>query len=245
MSNLNDQLNEPTREQLEAHVVAMLLGETSSFEEAQIRERIKQDESLVKFCVEIEKTLHLLSDAMDSGQVDKAKPTKARLDRKRPNSLKKLFAGAARLAKRDVATPNFGRALWGIAAVLAILFVAFGVVFSMLPVRETAVGLLKKRKSASEVQSSMPMPNEARTVSENMPVTATVTPTPATQPEPLPVMESEPAPQAFGVIPNATPPRPPTAEMPPASDFPVGKLWILFLVLVGLGLVRAVAPKNA
>ena len=31
----------------------------------------------------------------------------------------------------------------------------------------------------------------------------------------------------------------------PAGDFPVGKLSMLFLVLVGFGLVRAVAPKNA
>jgi hypothetical protein len=31
----------------------------------------------------------------------------------------------------------------------------------------------------------------------------------------------------------------------PAGDFPVGKLWMLFLVLVGLGLVRAVVPNNA
>ena len=48
MSDLIDQLNEPTREQLEAHFVAMLLRETSSFEEVQLQERIKQDESLAK-----------------------------------------------------------------------------------------------------------------------------------------------------------------------------------------------------
>jgi hypothetical protein len=31
----------------------------------------------------------------------------------------------------------------------------------------------------------------------------------------------------------------------PQAEFPTGKLWMLFLVLVALGLVRAVAPKNA
>jgi hypothetical protein len=34
MSDTNEQPSEPTREQLEAHVVSMFLGETSSFEKA-------------------------------------------------------------------------------------------------------------------------------------------------------------------------------------------------------------------
>jgi len=58
----------------------MQLGEISSFEEAQLRERTKQDSKLDKFSIEIEKTLHLLSDAMDSGQADKDKPAKETID---------------------------------------------------------------------------------------------------------------------------------------------------------------------
>ena len=30
----------------------------------------------------------------------------------------------------------------------------------------------------------------------------------------------------------------------PQGEFPTSKLWLLFLVLVALGLVRVVAPKN-
>jgi len=57
MSDSSEQPSEPTREQQEAHVVAMLLGETSSFEEAQLQQQIRNDERLAKFCSEIEKTL--------------------------------------------------------------------------------------------------------------------------------------------------------------------------------------------
>ena len=50
MSDSNEQPSEATREQLEAHVVAMLLGETSSFEKAQLQHQIRDDERLAKFC---------------------------------------------------------------------------------------------------------------------------------------------------------------------------------------------------
>ena len=79
MSDSDRQANEPTREQLEAHVVAMLLGETSSFEEAQLRERLRQDEQLTKFSEEIQKTLSFVSESFDSGQAKKTKPSAIRL----------------------------------------------------------------------------------------------------------------------------------------------------------------------
>ena len=31
----------------------------------------------------------------------------------------------------------------------------------------------------------------------------------------------------------------------PQGEFPTGKLWMLFLVIVALGLVRIIAPNNA
>ena len=49
MSDSNEQPSEATREQLEAHVVAMLLGEPSSFEKAQLQQQIRDDERLAKF----------------------------------------------------------------------------------------------------------------------------------------------------------------------------------------------------
>ena len=46
MSDSNEQPSEATREQMEAHVVAILLWETSSFEKAQLQQQIRDDERL-------------------------------------------------------------------------------------------------------------------------------------------------------------------------------------------------------
>ena len=89
MSDSSKQPSEQKREQLEAHVVAMLLWKTSSFEKAQLQQQIRDDERLAKFCSEIEKTLSLVSDAFDSGQAGKAKRANVRLSRQRRSMLKK------------------------------------------------------------------------------------------------------------------------------------------------------------
>ena len=50
---MNDSTKEdinPTRELVEVRLVAMLLGEASPFEEEQLREQLKQDVDLAKFC---------------------------------------------------------------------------------------------------------------------------------------------------------------------------------------------------
>ena len=106
-------------------MVAMLQGETSSFEEAQLQQQIRYDERLAKFCSEIEQTLSLVSDAFDSGQSGKAKRANVRLSRQRRSLLKKTFGEGPRLAKLNISSPDFRRALWANAAVLALLFVVF------------------------------------------------------------------------------------------------------------------------
>ena len=81
MSDSTENTSKPSREQLEARVVAMLLGEASPFEEEQLREQLKGDAALAKFCAEIGQTLPLLNEALDVGQAPKAKSLKPRLAR--------------------------------------------------------------------------------------------------------------------------------------------------------------------
>ena len=103
-----------------------------------------------KFSVEIEKTLHLLSDAMDSGQADKDKPAKETIDGQN-GAIQATLAGVGQVL-------NFNRSI--------------------------------QVKGDNSLQI---------------------------------VLKSD----------------------SPAGDFLVGKLRMQFIVLVGLGLVRAEAPKNA
>ena len=185
MSDSSKQPSEPTREQLEAHVVAMLLWKTSSFEKAQLQQQIRDDERLAKFCSEIEKTLSLVSDAFDSGQAGKAKRANVRLSRQRRSMLKKTFGEGPRLAKRNIASPDFRRALWAIAAVLALLFVVFGVIFPSLSGSKVGIGQLASVKTTAEDQSVVHAANTAPSVSENQPVTVTA----STEPIPAPIPE--------------------------------------------------------
>ncbi len=189
MSDSSKQPSEPTREQLEAHVVAMLLWETSSFEKAQLQQQIRDDERLAKFCSEIEKTLSLVSDAFDSGQAGKAKRANVRLSRQRRSMLKKTFGEGPRLAKRNIASPDFRRALWAIAAVLALLFVVFGVIFPSLSGGKVGIGQLASVKTTAEDQSVVHAVNTAPSVSENQPVTVTASPEPMPAPTPEPALQ--------------------------------------------------------
>ena len=111
MSDSTENTSKPSREQLEARVVAMLLGEASPFEEEQLREQLKTDVDLAKFCTEIEKTLPLLNEALDVGQAPKAKSPKQRLDRKRRGKLKLLFRSDTGLAKRRIFRLDFRKGL--------------------------------------------------------------------------------------------------------------------------------------
>ena len=123
---MNDSTKEdinPTRELVEVRLVAMLLGEASPFEEEQLREQLKQDAALARFCAEIEKTLPLLNEALDVGQAPKAKSSKPRLARKRRKTVKQLFRSDPGLAKRKVVRPTFHKILAIAAAVCAVLLV--------------------------------------------------------------------------------------------------------------------------
>jgi len=123
---MNDSTKEdinPTRELAEVRLVAMLLGEASPFEEEQLREQLKQDVDLAKFCAEIEKTLPVLKEAFDVGQAGKAKSSKPRLARKRRKTVKQLFRSDPGLAKRKVVRPTFHKVLAIAAVVCAVLLV--------------------------------------------------------------------------------------------------------------------------
>ena len=214
MSDSDRQANEPTREQLEAHVVAMLLGETSSFEEAQLRERLRQDEQLTKFSEEIQKTLSFVSESFDSGQAKKTKPSAIRLNRARRRVLKKKFSESSRLAKREIARPDFRRTLWAIAAVLALLFVVFGVIFPSLSSGRVGIDQLASAKTTAEVQSAKPMANQVEWASDNVPVTVTTAPAPMPTPEPAtqPWADNDPAEMEGESVPDSMPS--PVASMP-------------------------------
>ena len=214
MSDSDRQANEPTREQLEAHVVAMLLGETSSFEEAQLRERLRQDEQLTKFSEEIQKTLSFVSESFDSGQAKKTKPSAIRLNRARRRVLKKKFSESSRLAKREIASPDFRRTLWAIAAVLALLFVVFGVIFPSLSSGRVGIDQLASAKTTAEVQSAKPMANQVEWASDNVPVTVTTAPAPMPTPEPAtqPWADNDPAEMEVESVPDSMPS--PVASMP-------------------------------
>ncbi len=133
MSDSTENKPKPSREQLEARVVAMLLGEASPFEEEQLRAQLKTDAALAKFCAGIEQTLPLLREALDVGQAAKAKSPKPRLSRKRRAKLKQLFRNAPGLAKRKVVRVSFRKAVAIAAAVCAVLLSLPGCCFPAWP----------------------------------------------------------------------------------------------------------------
>jgi len=133
MSDSTDNSSKPSREQLEARVVAMLLGEASPFEEEQLRKQLKTDTALARFCAEIEKTLPLLKEAFDVGRAGKVKSPKPRLAGKRRSKLKQLFRSETGLAKRRIVRLNFRKTLAIAAAVCVVLFVAAGLLLPRLP----------------------------------------------------------------------------------------------------------------
>jgi len=87
--------------------------------------------------------------------------------------LKKTFGEGPRLAKRNIARPDFRRALWAIAAVLALFFFVFGVIFPSLSGAKVGIGRLASVKTTAEDQSVVHAANTAPSVSENQPVTVT------------------------------------------------------------------------
>ena len=132
MSDSTENTSKLSREQLEARVVAMLLGEASPFEEEQLREQLKTDVDLAKFCAEIEKTLPLLNEALDVGQAPKAKSPKQRLAGEQRRKLKQLFRNNPDLAKRRIFRMDFRKSLAIAAAVCAVLFVTAGLLLPSL-----------------------------------------------------------------------------------------------------------------
>ncbi|MDE2641534.1 MAG: von Willebrand factor type A domain-containing protein [Verrucomicrobiota bacterium] len=132
MSDSTENTSKPSREQLEARVVALLLGEASPFEEEQLREQLKGDAALAKFCAEIEQTLPLLNEALDVGQAPKAKSPKPRLARKRRGKLKLLFRSDTGLAKPRIVRLDFRKTLAIAAAVCVVLFIAAGLLLPNL-----------------------------------------------------------------------------------------------------------------
>ena len=132
MSDPTENTSKSSREQLEARVVAMLLGEASPFEEEQLREQLKGDTALAKFCAEIGQTLPLLNEALDVGQAPKAKSPKPRLARKRRGKLKLLFQNDTGLAKRRIVRVDFRKTLAIAAAVCVVLFITAGLLLPNL-----------------------------------------------------------------------------------------------------------------
>jgi len=150
MSDSTENTSKPSREQLEARVVAMLLGEASPFEEEQLREHLKGDAVLAKFCDEIEQTLPLLNEALDVGQAPKAKSPKQHLDRKRRNKLKLLFRSDPGLARRNIVRLDFRKVLAIAAAVCAVLFVTAGLLLPSLAKSKDGLNVAVNSKQAEQ-----------------------------------------------------------------------------------------------
>ena len=100
MSDSSDNPSANSRDQIEARLVAMLLGEASAYDEEQLREQLKTDADLARFYSEIQRTMPLLREAIASGQGKKA--SRVQLSSKRRKELKQTFVGDERLAKRKV-----------------------------------------------------------------------------------------------------------------------------------------------
>ena len=124
MSDSTENDSKASCEQLEARVVAMLLGEASPFEEEQLREQLKTDAALARFCAEIEQTLPLLNEALDVDQASKANSLKPRLAGNRRNKLRQLFQNDSGLPTRKVVRLDYRKGLAIAAAVCAVLLVA-------------------------------------------------------------------------------------------------------------------------
>ena len=150
MSDSTENTSKPSREQQEARVVAMLLGEASPFEEEQLREQLKADAALAKFCAEIEQTLPLLNEALDVGQAPKANSPKPRLTGKRRNKLKQLFRSDTGLATRKVVRLDFRKALAIAAAACVVLFVAAGLLLPRLAKSKDGLVVAAKSKPAEQ-----------------------------------------------------------------------------------------------
>jgi len=150
MSDSTENTSKPSREQLEARVVAMLLGEASPFEEEQLREQLKADAALGKFCAEIEQTLPLLNEALDVGQAPKANSPKPRLTGKRRNKLKQLFRSDTGLATRKVVRLDFRKALAIAAAACVVLFVAAGLLLPRLAKSKDGLVVAANSKPAEQ-----------------------------------------------------------------------------------------------
>ena len=163
MSDSTENKSKPSREQLEARVVAMLLGEASPFEEEQLREQLKGDAALAKFCAEIKQTLPLLNEALDVGQASKAKSPKPRLARKRRGKLKLLFLSDTGLAKRRIVRLDFRKTLAIAAAVCVVLFIAAGLLLPNLSKAGSNAGRISANQTKGIADS------EATQVAESKP----------------------------------------------------------------------------
>ena len=141
----------------------MLLGEARPFEEEQLREQLKTDAALARFCAEIEKTLPVLKEALDVGQAGKVKSPKPRLAGKRRSKLKQLFRSDTGLAKRRIVRLDFRKTLAIAAAVCVVLFIAAGL---LLP-RLSKAGSSAERISANQTKGIAD--SEATQVAESKP----------------------------------------------------------------------------
>ena len=148
MSDSTENTSKPSCEQLEARVVAMLLGEASPFEEEQLREQLKGDAALARFCAEIGQTLPLLNEALDVDQVPKAKSPKPRLAGKRRNNLKQLFRNGSDLPTRKVVRLDFRKRLAIAAAVCVVLLVAAALLLTPLVKSNTDLQMAANSKAA-------------------------------------------------------------------------------------------------
>lgn len=160
---MNSERPEDPREQMEVRITALLLGEASAFEEAELMEAIKNDPELEAFYQEMRGMIGIVEDTVQSEPMAKTETLDAKpvLDEKRRTQLKTLFKkteettihlNSMRRARRLSRAQQF----LAVAAALVILFIAIGMLLPSLSKaksKASQVAFMAESKNLSRMES--------------------------------------------------------------------------------------------
>ncbi len=141
------------REQMEVRITALLLGEASAFEEAELLDAIKQDPQLAAYYEEMRRMVKQVEAAVQSVPLETVAERPRLADEKRAK-LEVLFKQpAVRTLPLESTARRLRRRVWlqqvaAIAAACVILGVATGVFFP-------AVGMMKMRSNLARLDAEL------------------------------------------------------------------------------------------
>ena len=163
---MNPERPEDPREQMEVRITALLLGEASAFEEAELHEAIENDEELKAYYEAMRGTVNLVEEAIPSEptKADGADDPPNTLDDRRRAQLQKLFRKPRRDtimldAIKRAKSRAFMRNVTSIAAALTMLGAAIWIFISSI-VKERPLRVLTSGSSENPLAfQSKQMPN--------------------------------------------------------------------------------------